>query len=230
MSDKLCHCVARVVASPIEREVSPLEYADDIGRAASSEGAHSSREPSEYFEPPTGAEVKVVVVPEVEELVEITDRDAEGSLVTSEVERESAGCRCTPAIPVIAEDVVMRLEDVSPRLLSVDEEAPPSYLVSRQRCVRSSGRIRSRYRSPYHRPTHFLGQDLRFSSARNLRSEYLRQRRTGGLAERSTPAGYWAESDRGSDDSDVGTVDRWDSYWPSCTGIGYDVQRHVQPQ
>jgi len=34
-----------------------------------------SREPSEYFELPTGAEVKVVVVPEVkeEELVEETD-------------------------------------------------------------------------------------------------------------------------------------------------------------
>ena len=84
MSDKLCHCAARVVASPME-EVSPLEYADDIGQAASSEGAHSSREPSKYFEPPTGAEVKVVVVPEVEELVEVTDRDAEGFLVTLEV-------------------------------------------------------------------------------------------------------------------------------------------------
>jgi len=228
MSDKLCHCAARVVASPMEEEVSPLEYADDIGQAASSEGAHSSREPSKYFEPPTGAEVKVVVVPEVEELVEVTDRDAEGSLATSEVEREPAECNCTPATPVIAEDVVMRLEDVPPMLLSVDEEAPPSYLVSRQRCIRSAGRIHSRFRPPYRRPSHFLGQDLRFSSARNLCSEYLRQRRTGGLAEHSTPAGYWAESDRGPDDSDVNTVDKWDSYWPSRAGIGFDVQRHAQ--
>jgi len=143
----------------------------------SSEGAHSSREPSEYFEPPTGAEVKVAVVPEVEEeeLVEETNRDAEGSLVTSEVEREPAGCSCAPAIPVIAKDVIMRLEDVSPRLLSVNEEAPLSYLVSRQRCVWSAGRIRSRFCRPYLRPSHFLGQDLCFSSARNLRSEYLCQ-------------------------------------------------------
>ena len=140
----------------MEEEVSPLEYADDIGQAASSEGAYLSREPSEYFEPPTGAEVKVVVVPEVEELVEVTDRDAEGSLVTSEVEREPAECNCTPATPVIAEDVIMRLEDVSPRLLSANEEAPPSYLVSRQRCIRSAGRIRSRFRPPYRRPSHFL--------------------------------------------------------------------------
>jgi len=72
MSDKLCHCSARVVASPMEK-VSPLEYAEDIGRAVSSEGAHLSQEPSEYFEPPTGTEVKVVVVPEVEELVEVTN-------------------------------------------------------------------------------------------------------------------------------------------------------------
>ena len=115
--------------------VSPLEYADDIGQAASSEGAHSSWEPSEYFKPPTGAEVKVVVVPEIEELVEVTDRDAEESLVMSEVEREPAECNCTPATPVITEDVVMRLEDVPPMLLSADKEAPPSYLVSRQRCV-----------------------------------------------------------------------------------------------
>ena len=119
MSDKLCHCAARVVVSPMEEEVSPLEYADDIGRAASSEGAYSSREPSKYFEPPTGAEVKVVVVPEVEELVEVTDRDAKGSLVTSEVEREPAECNCTPAAPVITEDVVMRLEDISPMLLQL---------------------------------------------------------------------------------------------------------------
>jgi len=56
------------------------------------------------------AEVKVVVVPEVEELVEVTDHDAEGSLVMSEVERELAECNCTPATPVIAEDVVMRLD------------------------------------------------------------------------------------------------------------------------
>ena len=74
----------------------------------------------------------MVAVPEVEEeeLVEETDCDAEGSLVTSEVEREPAGCSCAPAVPVIAKDVIMRLEDISPRLLSVDEEAPLSYLVS----------------------------------------------------------------------------------------------------
>jgi len=113
MSDKLCHCAARVVASPMEEEVSPLEYTDDIGEAVSSEGGHLSREPSKYFEPPTGAEVKVVVVSEVEELVEVTDRNAEGSLVTLEVEREPAECNCAPAIPVIAEDVVMHLEDVT---------------------------------------------------------------------------------------------------------------------
>ena len=57
MSNKLCYCASRVVTSPMEEDVSPLEYAEDIERAASSEGAHSSREPSEYFEPPTGAEV-----------------------------------------------------------------------------------------------------------------------------------------------------------------------------
>ena len=55
MSDKLCHCATRVVASPMEEEeVSPLEYAEDIPRVASSEGAHSSREPSEYFDPKVG--------------------------------------------------------------------------------------------------------------------------------------------------------------------------------
>ena len=45
----------------------------------------------------------------------------------------------TPATPVIAEDVVMRLEDVPLMLLSIDEEAPPSYLVSRQHYIRSAG-------------------------------------------------------------------------------------------
>jgi len=48
------------------------------------------------------------------------------------------------------------------------------------------------------------------------------------VAEQSTPAGYWTKSDQGSDDSDVGTVDKWDLYWLSHTGIGYDVQCHAQ--
>ena len=122
----------------------------------------------------------------------------------------------------------MRLADVSPALVPVEEEAPLSYLVSRQRCTRRLGPILSRFRKPYLRPTHFLGQDLRISTARRLHSKFLRQRHTRGLAERDTPAGYWAKDDRGPDDLDVNTVDKWDSYWPSRAGIGFDVQRHAQ--
>jgi len=136
MSDKLSHCVVRVVASPMEEDNSPLEYAEDVPQVASSAGAHSSRESSKYFEPRTGAEVKVTVAPEVKPLEVIkTNQDAKGLLVVSEVEREPAECNCTQVVPVLAEDVVMRLEDVSPRLLSVEEEAPPLYLVSHQCCV-----------------------------------------------------------------------------------------------
>jgi len=234
MSDKLCHCASRVVASPMEEEeVSPLEYAEDIPRVVSSEGAHSSREPSEYFDPKVGTEVPLQVVDgEIEEgEVEVTDRDAEGSLALSQVEEEQAPqCACTQHPPLLAEDVVMRLADVSPALIPVEEEAPPSYLVSRQRCTRRSGPILSRFRKPYLRPSHFLGQDLHISTAHHLHSEFLRQCRTRGLAERDTPAGYWAEDDRGPDDSDVGAINKWDSYGPSRAGIGYDVQGRVQPQ
>jgi len=84
----------------------------------------------------------------------------------------------------------MRLVDVLPALIPVPEEAPPSYIVSRQRCTRRSGPILSKFRKPYVHPSHFLGQDLRVSTARQLRSEFLRQRRTRSLAERSTLAGY----------------------------------------
>jgi len=80
MSDKLCHCATRVVVSPMEdEEVSPLEYAEDIPRVASSEGAHSSREPSEYFDPKVGTEVPLQVIDgEIEEgEVEVTDRDTD---------------------------------------------------------------------------------------------------------------------------------------------------------
>jgi len=211
----------------------PLEYASESGpRVQSSpEGAHSSREPSEYFEPKIGTELPLQVIDAtegvVEELVE-TDRDAEGSPALSRVEEEQAlQCACTQHPPQLAEDVVMRLADVSPALVPIPEEAPPSYLVSRQRCTHHSGPILSRFRKPYVRPTHFMGQDLHVSTARQLWSEFLRHRRTRGLAERNTPAGYWADGDRGSDDSDVGTVDKWDSYWPSRAGIGYDVQSHA---
>ena len=116
----------------------------------SSEGAHSSREGSEYFKLRTGAEVKVTVVPEVEtsDVVEM-DRDAEGSLVMSEVERKPAECNCAPAVPVLAEDVIMCLEDVLPRLLSVDEDAPLLYLASCQCCVQSASQIHSSFRHPY---------------------------------------------------------------------------------
>ena len=192
MSDKLCHCASRVVASPMEEEeVSPLEYTEDIPRVASSEGAHSSRERSEYFDPKIGAEVPLQVIGGgvEEDEVEVTDRDAEGSLALSSVGEEQAPqCACTQHPPQLAEDVVMRLADVSPALISVEEEAPPSYLVSRQRCTHHSGPILSRFHKPYLRPTHFLGQDLCVSTARRLRSEFLRQCRTRGLAERDTPA------------------------------------------
>jgi len=124
MSDKLCHCASRVVASPVEEEeVSPLEYADDIPRVASSEGAHSSREPSEYFDSKVGTTVPLQVIDgEIEEgEVEVTDRDAEGSLALSQVEEEQAPqCACTQHPPQLAEDIVMRLADVSPALIPVD--------------------------------------------------------------------------------------------------------------
>jgi len=235
MADKLCHCSERVVSTPMEED-EPLEYASESGPRVSTspEGAHSSREPSEYFEPPSGVVLPLQVIgevaeeQEVEELVE-TDRDAEGSPALSQVEEEQAPqCACTQHPPQLAEDIVMRLADVSPALIPVPEEAPPSYLVSRQRCTRRSGPILSKFQKPYVRPSHFLGQDLRVSTARQLRSEFLRQRRTRGLAERSTPVGYWADGDRGSDDSDSDTVDKWDSYGPSRAGIGFDVQRHAQ--
>ena len=234
MSNKLYHCASRVVASPMEEEeVSPLECTEDIPQVASSEGAHSSREPSEYFNPKIGVEVPLQVIGGgvKEDEVEVTDRDAEGSLALSQVEEEQAPqCACTQHPPQLTEDVVMRLADVSPALVPVEEEAPPLYLVSRQRCTRHSGPILLRFRKPYLHPTHFLGQDLRISTACHLHSEFLRQRYTRGLAERDTSAGYWAEDDRGPDDSDVGAVDKWDLYGPSRAGIGYDVQSHVQPQ
>jgi len=130
MSDKLCHCASRVVASPMEEEeVSPLEYAEDIPRVASSEGAHSSQEPSEYFDPKVGTDVPLRVVDgEIEEgEVEVTDRDAEGSLALSQVEEEQAPqCACTQHPPQLAEDVAMRLADVSPALVPIEEEAPPT--------------------------------------------------------------------------------------------------------
>ena len=235
MVDKLCHCSERVVSTLMEED-EPLEYASESGPRVltSPEGAHSSREPSEYFEPPSGVELPLQVIGEVaeewevEELVE-TDRDAEGSLALSQVEEEQAPqCACTQHPPQLAEDVVMRLADVSPALIPVPEEAPLSYIVSRQHCTRRSGPILSKFQKPYVRPSHFLGQDLRVSTARQLRSEFLRQRRTRGLAERSTPVGYWADGDRGSDDSDFDTVDKWDSYGPSRAGIGFDVQCHAQ--
>jgi len=122
----------------------------------------------------------------------------------------------------------MWLADVSPALIPVPEEVPPLYIVSRQRCTRRSGPILSKFQKPYVHPSHFLGQDLRVSMVRQLRSKFLRQRRTRGLAECSTPAGYWADGDRGSDDLDTGSVDKWDSYGPSHTSIGYDVQHHAQ--
>jgi len=154
MADKLCHCSERVVASPMAEDDEPLEYASESGpRVQSSpELAHSSREPSEYFEPVVGTELPLQVVDDVteevvEELVE-TDRDAEGSPALSQVEEEQApSCACTQHPPQLAEDVVMRLADVSPVLIPVPEEAPPSYLVSRQRCTRRSGPILSRFLS-----------------------------------------------------------------------------------
>ena len=122
MSDKLCHCATRVVASPMEEEeVSPLEYAEDVPRVVSSEGAHSSREPSEYFDPKVGAEIPLRVIDREVEEVEVTNRDAEGSLALSQVEEEQAPqCACTQHPPQLAEDVVMRLADVSPALIPVD--------------------------------------------------------------------------------------------------------------
>jgi len=238
MADKLCHCSERVVASPMAEDNEPLEYASESGpRVQSSpEGAHLSHEPSEYFEPRVGVEVPLQVIgdeveePKVEDVVE-TDRDVEGSPALSRIEKEQAPqCACTQHPPQLVEDVVMRLADVLPALIPVLEEAPPSYLVSRQHCTRCSGPILSRFQKPYVRPMHFLGQDLRVSTACQLRSKFLQHRHTQGLAERDTPAGYWADGDRGSDDLDVGTVDKWDLYWPSRAGIGYDVQGHVQPQ
>ena len=143
---------------------------------ASSEGAHSSREPSKYFDPKIGTEVPLQVVDgEIEgDEVEVTDRDAEGSLVFSQVEEEQASqCACTQHPPQLAEDVVMRLADVSPVLIPVEEEAPPSYLVSRQHCTCRSGPILSRFCKPYLHPTHFLGQDLRISTHWGQRGSYL---------------------------------------------------------
>jgi len=177
MSDKLCHCATRVVASPMEEEeVNPLEYAEDVPRVVSSEGAHSSQEPSEYFDPRVGVEVPLQVIGgEVEEdEVEVTDRDAEGSLALSLVGEEQAPqCACTQHPPQLAEDMVMRLADVSPVLIPVEEEAPPSYLVSRQHCTCRSGPILSRFCKPYLHPTHFLGQDLRISTHWGQRGSYL---------------------------------------------------------
>jgi len=161
MTDKLCHCSERVVSTPMEED-EPLEYASESGPRVSSspEGAHSSREPSEYFEPPSGVVLPLQVIGEVaeerevEELVE-TDRDAEGSLALSQVEEEQAPqCACPQHLPQLTEDVVMRLADVSPALIPVPEEAPPSYLVSRQRCTHRSGPILSKFRKPYVRPSH----------------------------------------------------------------------------
>jgi len=107
MSDKLCHCVDRMVSTLMEED-EPLEYTEDVPQVASSTGAHSSHELSKYFKPRTGAEVKVTIAPEVEigEVIK-TDRNAKGSLVTLEVERELAECNCAPAVPVLAEDVIM---------------------------------------------------------------------------------------------------------------------------
>ena len=111
MADKLCHCSERVVASPMVEDDEPLEYASESGpRVQSSpEGAHSSREPLEYFEPRVGEVLPLQVVGdvtegrEVEELVE-TDRDAEGSPALSQVEEEQAPqCACTQHPPQLAE-------------------------------------------------------------------------------------------------------------------------------
>jgi len=102
MVNKLCHCSERVVSTPMEED-KPLEYALESGPRVSTspEGAHLSREPSEYFEPLSGVELPLQVIgevaeeQEVEELVE-TDRDAEGSLALSQVEDEQAPqCACT---------------------------------------------------------------------------------------------------------------------------------------
>ena len=64
MADKLCHCSERVVASPMAEDDEPLEYASESGpRVQSSpELAHSSREPSEYFEPVVGVALPLQVI------------------------------------------------------------------------------------------------------------------------------------------------------------------------
>jgi len=154
MADKLCHCSERVVASLMAEDDEPLEYASELEPRvqASPEGAHSSRKPSEYFEPRVGVEVPLQVVGEVTQEVEAkeepeTNRDVEGSPALSLVEEEQAPqCACTQHPPQLAEDVVMQLADVSPDLIPALEEVPPSYLVSRQRCTRRSGLILSRFR------------------------------------------------------------------------------------
>jgi len=110
MADKLCHCSKRVVASPMAEDDEPLEYASESGPQVQSspEGAHSSREPSEYFEPRVRVEVPLQVIGDatkgvVEELVE-TDRDAEGSPALSRVEEEQAPqCACTQHPPQLAD-------------------------------------------------------------------------------------------------------------------------------
>jgi len=63
MVDKLCHCSDRVVSTPM-KEDEPLEYASESGPQVSTspEGAHSSREPSKYFEPSTGVELPLQVI------------------------------------------------------------------------------------------------------------------------------------------------------------------------
>jgi len=80
MADKLCHCSERVVSTPMEED-EPLEYASESGPQVSTspEGAHSSREPSEYFEPPSGVVLPLQVIGEVAEEREVEDTGGEVS-------------------------------------------------------------------------------------------------------------------------------------------------------
>ena len=132
MMDWLCHCSEgkgkeREIVVKVEEESEGLEYASE----------------DKYRTAPGTGEVMVT------ELVPF-EQDLEGGGIPSEVQ-ESCGCGLLDHPVVISDDNVSVAENTIAIPIRVERPLPEDRVVSNQRCIRSSGPIRSS------RPRHIAG-------------------------------------------------------------------------